>query len=247
MHYIDTSEDPSHIEKILTLDAAAKDHDVVVLSGANKVPALSSVVIDAYASEFSSLREIYCGISPSHLSQSERSHIPAITPGLGEPFSRLEGGVWKTVYGWQDLHRRYYGDNVGYRWHANRNVPDLKMLPEKYPELKSVIYHGGIETSGIHWLLGNVAWLRRWKIFKHSSWMTRWLSYLNRWLGQSKKPLMGMYVHMIGVNHEIQPLEIKWNLIAEMHQGDELGAIIALLVLQHLKDKQYPSWSTGLC
>lgn len=238
IHYMDTSEDPAHITKMLSLNDAAKAQAVVIMTGVNKVPALSSVVVDRYVSEFSTLREIYCGISPANLSKGDQSEIGAIMPDLGEPFTRLEGGVWKTVYGWQDLHRRYYGDNMGYRWHANRNVPDLTLLPERYPGLKSVVFHGGMEATSMHWLLWTVSWLRRIRLFKHSHWMTKCFTRINRWFSGQSQHVCGMYIQMLGVSQEYQPLEIKWSLVAEMGQGDELGAIIALLVLRNIRDRR---------
>ena len=61
--YIDTSEDPSHINAIEILNMAAQSQNVVILTGVNKLPCLSSVVIDNYAKQFSTLREIFCGLA----------------------------------------------------------------------------------------------------------------------------------------------------------------------------------------
>lgn len=240
IHCLDTSDAPERLSLVDDLQTKAKENAISVITGVSQVPGLSSVVIDNYAPAFGTLREVYCGISVSQLSKNQFTDPVSLAEGLGEPFQRLEGGVWKTVYGWQNQHRFYYGDNIGYRWHGNRNVPDLKLIPMRYPTIKSMVFHTGVDNPYIQWTLWHASWLRRIKMVPSLGWLSRILGWLERKLRRKKPHRHGMMIHLLGANKDYQPLEIKWHLVAEEEAQDELSAIICQCVLENLRHGKIP-------
>ena len=62
-HYIDLADGREFVSNIGALDKAAKDADVLVISGASSVPCLTSAIIDRYQSDFRRLKSVDYGIA----------------------------------------------------------------------------------------------------------------------------------------------------------------------------------------
>lgn len=225
-HYIDISDSREFVFNIKTLDEAAKAQGVVVISGASPMPGLSSAVIQKFYSKFSILREMDFGICP--VNQVE------ILNYIGQPFTRLENGTWKTVYGWQKIHQHYYGDNLGLRWQVNGDVPDLILLPEKYPSLKTVKFYAGLELPSLHWALWSMSWLTKWRLVKNWSAYTKSICKISDWFDKYDSPMTGMYIHLSGSNLRYQPLDINWTLVAEKGHGAYIHAILPVILTRKI-------------
>ncbi len=241
IHYIDLSDGREFVTGITTLDEMAKQNDVVVLSGASSVPALSSVVIDHYAAKYSDLREIDFGIAPGNKAERGSATIEAILTYTGKPFMRLEKGTWKKVYGWQNLHKHYYGDNLGLRLHGNLDIPDLELLPLRYPSLKTVTFHAGLEVPFLHWFMWHMSWLTRAKIIKNWSTFIRPINTIAHWFDKLGTDNGGMYIHLSGSNFEYQPLDIYWILVAEKGDGPQIPVIPSVIMVSKIIEGLVPS------
>ncbi len=241
IHYIDLSDGREFVTGITSLDALAKQQDVVVLSGASSVPGLSSVVIDSFADKFSELREIDFGIVPGNKAERGSATIEAILSYTGKPFMRLENGLWKKVYGWQNLHRHYYGDNIGLRWHANLDIPDLELLPSRYPHLKTVKFHAGLELPILHWAMWHMSWLTRANIIKNWAPFIKPINAMSHWFDRFGTDCGGMYIHISGSNHYYQPLDIHWTLVADKGHGPYLPVIPSVIMVQKILEGLVPA------
>ncbi|MGD9591638.1 MAG: hypothetical protein AB7V32_03865, partial [Candidatus Berkiella sp.] len=199
------------------------------------------VVIEHYAMKFGILREIDFGIAPANKIERGDALIQAILGYTGKPFLRLENGKWVTVYGWQNVHRHYYGDNLGLRWHANCDIPDLVLLPQKYPMLKTVEFYAGLEVPMMHLGLWCLSWLTRAKIIRNWSYFYKSIAAMSRWFRKKGTDAGGMYIRLVGSSHRYQPLEINWVLVAEKGHGPYLPVIPCfILVKKLLQDEVSP-------
>ncbi len=234
IHYLDLADGRDFVTHIGQLDAKAKENGVVVISGASSVPGLSSVIIDTYAPRFAILREIEFGIASANKIERGDATITGILGYLGKPFQRLENGQWKTVFGWQNLHRHYYGDNIGLRWHGNLDIPDLALLPARYPSLKSVVFHAGLEVSFLHLTMWHMSWLSRAKVVRDWAFFHKSITAMSRWFSRYGSDVGGMYVTMKGSSQRYQPLEINWNLVAEKGHGPYIPAIPSIILVKKI-------------
>ena len=66
IHYVDIADSRRQVNAIGELHALARDHNVLIVSGASTVPALSTAVVDELSRGFSRLASIDVGISPGH-------------------------------------------------------------------------------------------------------------------------------------------------------------------------------------
>ncbi|MGE3319224.1 MAG: saccharopine dehydrogenase family protein [Candidatus Berkiella sp.] len=240
IHYIDLSDGREFVTGITALDDLAKMNEVVVLSGASSVPALSSVIVDSFAPRYSELREIDFGIAPGNKAERGSATIEAILSYTGKPFMRLERGTWKKVYGWQDLHRHYYGDNIGLRLHGNLDIPDLELLPQRYPTLKTVTFYAGLEVPMLHWFMWHMSWLSRVKIIRNWSRYIKPINAMSHWFDKMGTDCGGMYVHLSGANHEYQPLDITWTLVADKGHGPQIPVIPSVIMARKIIDNEVP-------
>ncbi len=71
----------------------------------------------------------------------------------------LAGGLRRHAHGWQSLRRERYA-GVGVRWLARCDVPDLDVLPARYPQLRDCDFRAGLELRRMHFGL----WLGSWAV-----------------------------------------------------------------------------------
>jgi saccharopine dehydrogenase-like NADP-dependent oxidoreductase len=235
IHYIDIADNRAFVCGIDELDEMAKNNQIAVISGAGALPGLSSCIIDSFIDKFEMLREIYYGISPGNQLERGLGNIASILGSTGKPFDRLEKGRWNTVYGWQDLHRHYYGDLIGKRWHANVDIPDLTLFPSRYPKIKSVVFHAGLEVAFLHWVLWQMSWLGRFHLVNQWHKMVKPISTMSRWFKSLCTNISGMHIQMTGSNHQYQPLELNWRLVAEHGHGLYVPAATAVIIAKKLQ------------
>ena len=157
-NYLDLADGRAFVSGITRLDAEARAAGVSVISGVSSLPALTSAVVDKYHGEFKRLDIIRIGITSG-----------AVLPGLatirsvlgycGKPFRTLENGAWIDVHGWLDTQNYEFPKSVGVRRIGRCDVPDLDLLPQRYPGVKTVSFHAGFASSTAHQLVEHLALL----------------------------------------------------------------------------------------
>ncbi len=228
-HYVDLGDGRRFVAGIAELDADARQRGVSVISGASSVPALSSAVVARYAPRFGKLASIRIGISSG-----------ARTPGLatargifgyaGKPFTRLEGGEWVTAYGWLGSQRHRFPAPLGPRWLGACDVPDLELLPARYPSVSSVSFHAGFANDAGHFVVAALARLVRAGFLRSAAPFASPLQTLSHILEPVISDRGGMFVSLEGTDTGGSPLALTWHLLAASNDGPNIpcGAAIAL-------------------
>jgi saccharopine dehydrogenase-like NADP-dependent oxidoreductase len=229
-HYLDLADGRDFVANIGKLDAAAREAGVLVVSGASSVPALSSVVVDHFLPQFSRLDTISHGIVSGGKTPGLAT-VRAVLGYCGKSFTRLEGGYWKGVFGWQGLLRRRYPEPIGRRWLGNCDVPDLVLFPQRYPGVKTVTFHAGLGIPLAHLAVWASSWLVRWQLLGNMAQFAKPLHWLSRLLELFGPQESAMHVELSGADHQGKPLTRTWHIVARQHHGPCLpcGAAIALV------------------
>lgn len=136
-HYVDLADAREFVCGIAGLEDEACARKVLVVSGASTVPALSAAVVDQFRAGFARLERIEIGISPGNRTPRGLATVASILSYVGRPFRWRERSEWREVYGWQRLARFDYAAPIGRRWLAACDVPDLALLPLRYPQTTS--------------------------------------------------------------------------------------------------------------
>jgi hypothetical protein len=150
VHYVDLADGRAFVCGIDRLDARAREREVLVVSGASTLPAVSSAIVDALRDRVPRLEEIEISIAPAQRIPRGEATLGAVLTYCGKPFARLESGRWRTVHGWQSIRRHTYR-TLGTRWMAACDVPDLDLFPRRYPGVKTVTFDAALELWPLQW------------------------------------------------------------------------------------------------
>jgi NAD(P)-dependent dehydrogenase (short-subunit alcohol dehydrogenase family) len=233
-HYLDLADARAFVARFREQhDAQARAADRIALSGASTLPALSTAVIDGLRPRLATLEEIRIVIAPGQRAPRGAATLAAVLSYAGRPFSVLRGGAWSEAWGWQGLHRvRIPG--VGARWAAACDVPDLELLPVRYPGLRTVEFHAALELGIQHLALWTAAGLRRMGLPLP---LERWAAPLERvaaWLDAFGSARGGMLVSIIGTSPRGARRRLEWHVVADESHGPEIPCMPAVLLARKI-------------
>jgi len=228
-HYLDLADSRVFVNGFSCLDSAARTAQVAVITGVSSLPALSSAVVDRYRGAFSRLDSIRVGISSGALVPGIAT-VRAIFSYCGQPICVLENGQWIDVPGWLDRRTHEFPRPVGFRLFSACDVPDLDLLPQRYPGLKTVNFHAGFASDSGHKLVELLA--RQVQAGRLTSALP--FAKLFYWVARRVQPLLsdsgGMYVKMEGLDIDGEPQQLNWSLVTSENHGPHVpcGPAIAL-------------------
>lgn len=70
--------------------------------------------------------------------------ISSVLSYCGKPFTMLRDGAVSTIIGWRGMKEVVF-PGIGTRLVSHCNVPDLELLPARYPSLRTVEFRAGLE------------------------------------------------------------------------------------------------------
>jgi uncharacterized protein YbjT (DUF2867 family) len=232
-HYIDLADGREFVVQFASqVHAAALRAGRIAVTGASTLPALSSAVVDHLAQRITHIDEIDTVIAPGQHAPRGIATMAAVLGYAGRGFEWLEGGAWRTVYGWQDLRRIEFP--FGARVAAACDVPDLTLFPERYPRLRTAVFRAALEVPLQQYGLWCMAGLRRLGLPLAAA---RWASPLNRaagWFDRFGSERGGMSVRVSGTDESGRPRRATWQLVAENNHGPEIPCMAAILLTTKL-------------
>ncbi|HEX2840943.1 saccharopine dehydrogenase family protein [Hyphomicrobium sp.] len=232
-HYVDLADARAFVAGIKTLDAAARDAGVLVVSGASSVPGLSSAVVTHYRDAFAGLREIDIAISPGNSFDPGVATVASVLGGVGQPMRMLSNGTWRTVYGWQGLRRGSFGA-AGRRWLGYVDVPDLDLLPAHVAGIQTVRFQAGLEVSAFHLGLWAASWLVRAGLVSSLASLAPRLLAVKRSLHRLGSDRGGMTVALRGLGRDGKPKSMTWILAARSGHGPYVPALVSVALAKRL-------------
>lgn len=227
VHYIDLADARGFVTGITCLDSLAKEKNVLIISGASTVPGLSSAVLDHYKNEFGTIDSLIYGISPGQKAPRGLATTESILTYLGKPL--LPWDNKNTIcFGWQDLYCQEYPE-LGKRWMANCDIPDLDLFADRYG-LKNIRFSAGMESSALHLGMWFLSYLVRMglplNLPKHAKFLLS-LSHVFDVLGTTDG---GMHMLIKGTDKQGKPLEIKWFIIGKDNDGPQIPCVPAIII-----------------
>ncbi|MEO6366145.1 MAG: saccharopine dehydrogenase NADP-binding domain-containing protein [Luteimonas sp.] len=245
-HYIDLADAREFVANIAVLDPAACNAGRWVISGASSVPGLSAAVVQAHLPQFGRLEGVEVGISPGNRTPRGEATTRAILGYVGKRFASLDDGRWRDVHGWQSLRRIVYPD-VGARWLARCEVPDLSVLPQRYPQLRHCDFRAGLELRRMHFGLWLGSWLvRAGAVPGLQRWTRPLLRLSNLWL-ETGSNIGVMHVDMHGSGHDGLALRLRWTIVARDGDGPQIPCTAAILLAKKLAIGALPGAGARPC
>jgi len=232
-HYVDLADGRGFVCGIGALDAEAKSRNVLVVSGASSVPALSAAVVDHYAPHFRRLHSICHGISTSERVPGGAT-VAALLSYCGKPLRIWQLGAWRFAHGWQHLIRRRFEPGIGVRWLARCDVPDLELFPARYRGVDSVDFYAGVESVFIQGGLWLLAWAVRLGVIDNAASLSRSLRYVGVAMERFGSGRSAMFVELTGISKEGTPQTRVWELHAENNDGPNIPCMAAVALARGL-------------
>jgi hypothetical protein len=233
--YIDLADARDFVTGITSLHDRAEGAGVSVISGASTVPGLSSAVIEHYRQEFTRIESLRMGISPGQRAERGLATTQAILSYIGKPLGPA-GRDQAVRYGWQDLYRQPYPE-LGPRWMANCDVPDLDLFPERYG-INAIQFSAGMELAPIHFGIWAFGWLTRLGLSIDWPRHAKTLLGASNWFDRFGSDAGGMHVVMRGEGTNGAPHERSWFIIAKNGDGPQIPCVPAILLAKKLALRQ---------
>ena len=228
-HYLDLADGRAFVTGIGTLDAPARAAGVCVTSGVSSLPALTSAVVDLHLPYFKRIESIAIGIS-SGAKLPGIATVRGVMGYCGKPFQVWENGAWVQTYGWLDRRTFEFPKPIGARLLGRCDVPDLTLLPARYPGVRAVSFHAGFASETGHKLVEWLATQVRSGRVKSAAPYASALYRVGRWLESMLPDRGAMFVRMHGTNDDDRPRTLNWQLLAYDNHGPHIpcGPAIAL-------------------
>ncbi|MFI4980183.1 MAG: DUF4166 domain-containing protein, partial [Nevskiales bacterium] len=219
---MDLADSPDFVQGIAGFDADAKAARVYVLSGVSSFPVLTAAVVRRLSQDMVRVDRIRAGIAPSPYAGVGLNVIRAIAGYAGKPVSlRRSGGSSHGNALTETM--RYTITPPGHLPLRNIrfslvDVPDLRLLPELWPELDSIWIGAGPVPEILHRMLNGLAWLVRLHLLPSLSPFARLFHFVIGRLSRGEHR-GGMFVEVRGRGGEGQDIERSWHLLAEGDDG----------------------------
>lgn len=245
VHYVDLADGRAFVQDIATLDAAAKQAGVLVVSGASSVPALSGAAVDHLTRDMTSVQSIDIGMSPGNRTERGLSTIQAILTYCGKPLPPAAAG--EPVFGWRGTWRHTYPAPVGERLMSPCDVPDLALFPQRYPGTPLVRFGAGLELRFLHRGMNVMAALARAGLVNNWARHTRWLKAMSDWFVNWGSNVGGMHLRVDGLLADGTSRARLWHLIALRGDGPYVPTLAAAALVRRFLEGTLPQRGAMPC
>jgi hypothetical protein len=245
IHYLDLADGSDFVEGIARFSERAKAKNVFVLAGVSSFPVLTAAVVAELSKEMSRIDHVRAGIAPSPYAGVGLNVIRAIASYSGKPVEIQRDGKLQCAYALTETMRYTVAapgklplHNIHY---SLVDVPDLKVLPAIWPQLRSVWMGAGPVPAILHRSLNWLAWLVRWKIlpsaYPFAPIMNRVINTIS-W-GEHRG---GMFVEVEGLDRNEKPIKRAWHLIAEAEDGPMIPSMAAEAIVRACLAGNHPAF-----
>ncbi len=231
IHYIDLADGRAFVTGITRLDQKARQAGISAISGASTVPGLSSAVVENFLPEFSHISRLDFGISPGHKAERGLATTKGIMTYVGRPL-KPPAGTTEMRYGWQDIHRQCYPE-LGNRWMANCEIPDLDLFPARY-RIGQIRFSAGLELTPLHLGLWSLSWLVRAGLPLNLPALAKPVLSISNWFNLFGSAAGGMHMIMSGKDIDGRTLIKKWFIIAKDGDGPHIPTVPAIVLTKKL-------------
>jgi hypothetical protein len=241
--YIDMADGREFVAKFSTLDAAAQEKRIALITGASTVPAISSAIVDALLENFSRLEGVDYGICAGAKSGLGPATLQAVLSYCGKPYRVLKDGEASTIFGLARARHHDFPSPINRRYVVDCDIPDHDLFPARYATLRQMDFGSCLDVPGLARMLSlmsgcvRAGWIEDWNGLSR---IVRPFMFATKFLGSSDS---GFFMRLDGRDGEGRRKKITFEILARGGSGLEIPVTpVILLVKKMLKDEH---WSAG--
>jgi len=233
--YMDLADASGFVSNISQFDEPARSKNIFILSGVSSFPVLSAAVVRRLSQGFVQINTIKAGLAPSPYAGVGLNVIRALASYAGKPLQLFRNRQPSYAYALTETMRYTIAPPGHLPMRHNLfslvDVPDLRVLPELWPELDSVWMGAGPVPEILHRMLIGLAWLVRMRILPSLLPLAR-LFHLVINLLRRGEHRGGMFVLVDGCDEDGEKVQRSWHLVAEGDDGPLIPSMAATALVQ---------------
>jgi hypothetical protein len=215
--YIDMADGRDFVQNFSSLNLAAQQAGVSLVTGVSTVPAFSAAIIDAFIPRFAKLETLDYGISAGLKTGLGRATLEAVLRYCGKPYPILHHGQLHQTYGLSQPRTHDYPLPVGRRALVDCEIPDLTLFPSRYPTLQTMAFGSCIDAPGLSPLLGSMSWLVAHGCLRDWNFLAAAILPFMRMMKIFGSRASGFFMALTGIGSDGKQLRILFELVA--HDG----------------------------
>lgn len=241
--YLDLADGADFVTGIGSLDEQARAAGVFALSGTSTCPALTAAVVRRLSNGLARLDSVTGGIAPSPHARVGVNVLRAIASYAGRKVSLRRDGGQETAFGLTET-VRYTIAPPGRLPLENRlfslvDVPDLRLLPRLWPQLRNVWMGMGPTPAYLHRIFIMLARLVRMRLLPD---IARLAPAMHGVLDRLRfgPHRGGMFVELAGVDAAGERVVRSWHLVAEGEDGPFIPSMAAAAIIRNCLQGRRP-------
>lgn len=242
--YLDIADSSDFVREIAQFDAAAKKKGKFALSGLSTCPVLTAAVVRQLARDLKSVDSIAGGIAPSPRAGLGRNVVRAVASYAGKPVRIRRGGGTAMARPFTETKRYTVAPPGAVPLESIEfsliDVPDLTLLADLWPDVKSVWFGLGPLPASLHRCLRWLAQGVRRRLIPSLAPFVPLMHATIKWLGFGEHR-SGMFVEIEGRHADGSAAKRSWHLIAEGDEGPNIPAMAAEVVIRKVLDGRGPA------
>jgi hypothetical protein len=140
----------------------------------------------------------------------------------------LRDGRWIEVRGWLDRQQHEFAHPVGARIFGACDVPDLVVLPPRFPGVQTVSFHAGFASATGHRLVELLARQVESGRLRSAASLAGLFYFVARRAQALVSDSGGMFVKLAGLDDEGKPHALAWTLLAFENHGPHIPCAPAI-------------------
>ncbi len=232
--YIDMADGRAFVRGFPTLDTAARERGVSLITGASTVPGFSAAAVDAFLPRFARLESLDYGISAGLKTGLGRATLLAVLSYCGKSYDILRGGVMQPLYGLGRPRHHVYPLPVGRRMLVDCDIPDHVLFPARYPTLRAMDFGSCIDAPGLGNILGAMSRAVARGYIRHWDFLNGCIAPFIRAMKIFGSSASGFYMTIQGCGHDGEPKQYRFEVVAYDGCGLEIPVTPVLLLVKRL-------------